>query len=210
MIKKFFNFILESVQALVLALSVFVLLYLFVAQPNQVHGNSMVPNFQDNEFLLTEKLTYLRRLPKRGEVVIFKAPPSEPCAENECEYIKRVIGLPGESITVKDGSVYINDNRLEENYLPSSFQTGPGSYLREGRTVEIPQGEYIMMGDNRPHSRDSREFGPIPRESIVGRAFFSYWPVDNLGLIKHAKYNLQSMLSPIKIACLQKVIRYRS
>jgi signal peptidase I len=202
MIKKFFNFILESVQALVLALSVFVLLYLFVAQPNQVHGNSMVPNFQNNEFLLTEKLTYHRRLPKRGEVVIFKAPPSEPCAENECEYIKRVVGLPGESITVNDGNVYINNRLLEEPYIPSDYQTNPGSYLREGRTVNIPQGEYMLLGDNRPHSRDSREFGPIPKESIVGRAFLRYWPVEDFGLIKHAKYNLQALLSPIQIARL--------
>lgn len=202
MIKKFFNFILESVQALVLALSVFVLLYLFVAQPNQVHGNSMVPNFQNNEFLLTEKLTYHRRSPKRGEVVIFKAPPSEPCAENECEYIKRVVGLPGESITVKDGNVYINNELLEEPYTPSSYQTGPGNYLREGRTVQISAGEYILLGDNRPHSRDCREFGPIPEERIVGRAFLRYWPVENLGLIRHAKVDLQSMLSPIQIAGL--------
>lgn len=189
MVKKFFNFILESVQALVLALSVFVLLYLFVAQPNQVHGNSMVPNFQTSEFLLTEKLTYHRRSPKRGEVVIFKAPPSEPCAENECEYIKRVIGLPGESITVKDGYVYIDNQMLNEDYLPSDYRTNPGSFLREGRTVQIPQGEYILLGDNRPHSRDSREFGSIPEERIVGRAFLRYWPVEDIGLIKHAKYN---------------------
>ena len=90
MIKRIFNFFLDSIQALVLALSVFVLLYLFVAQPNQVHGNSMYPNFHDNEFLLTEKISYHLREPKRGEVVIFKAPPSEPCAEDECEYIKRL------------------------------------------------------------------------------------------------------------------------
>lgn len=206
MIKKFFNFILESIQALVLALSVFVLLYLFVAQPNQVHGNSMVPNFQDKEFLLTEKLTYHRRLPQRGEVVVFKAPPSEPCAETECEYIKRIIGLPGETITINDGKVYIDNQILNGSYLPSTSKTTPGNYLREGRSVQIPQGEYVLLGDNRTHSRDSREFGPIPKERIVGRAFLRYWPINNISIIKHAKYNLQTLLSPVKITSLDKLI----
>ncbi len=190
MIKKFLNFILESIQALVLALSVFVLLYLFVAQPNQVHGNSMVPNFQNNEFILTEKLSYRRRAPKRGEIVVFKAPPSEPCAETECEYIKRIIAVPGDVVTVSDGNIYINNQTLTEDYLPSDFQTSPGSFLREGRPVELSQDEYVLMGDNRPHSRDSREFGPITREAIIGRAFLRYWPVNEFGLIKHTNYNL--------------------
>jgi len=188
MIKRIFNFFLDSVQALVLALSVFVLLYLFVAQPNQVHGNSMYPNFHDNEFLLTEKISYHLREPKRGEVVIFKAPPSEPCAEDECEYIKRIIGLPGETVRVLNGKVWVNGQVLEEKYLPPDYATNPGNYLREGKPVIVPQGEYLVMGDNRPHSRDGREFGPIPKENIVGRAFFRYWPLDRLGLIKQGEY----------------------
>jgi len=188
MFKKILKFFLDSVQSLVLALSVFVLAYLFVAQPNQVHGTSMVPNFQDKEFLLTEKLTYYFREPVRGEVVIFKAPPSEPCSEDECEYIKRVIGLPGETIRVLDGKVWVDGKILPEEYLPSDFVTNPGSFAREGKPVVIPQGEYLVLGDNRPHSRDGREFGPIPLESIVGRAFLRYWPVSELGIIRNAIY----------------------
>lgn len=188
MIKKIFQFFLDSIQALVLALSVFVLLYLFVAQPNQVHGHSMVPNFHDKEFLLTEKITYKRREPKRGEVVVFKAPPSEPCAENECEYIKRVIGLPGEIVRIKSGDVWVNGSRLNEPYLPAGLDTPPSSYLREGRPMVVPQDEYLLMGDNRPHSRDGREFGPTLKEDIVGRAFFRYWPTTRMGIIKHGKY----------------------
>ena len=189
MVKKIFQFFLDSVQALVLALSVFVLLYLFVAQPNQVHGHSMEPNFHDKEFLLTEKVTYKRRDPHRGEVVVFKAPPSEPCAENQCEYIKRIVGLPGEIIKINDGQVYVNGNLLDESYLPSDIYTTAGSYLREGRPLIVPQEEYLLLGDNRPHSRDGREFGTTPEEDIVGRAFFRYWPSDDLGVIKHADYN---------------------
>lgn len=186
--KKVFKFVLDSIQSLVLALSVFVLLYLFVAQPNQVHGHSMVPNFQDNEFLLTEKISYKMRDPVRGEVVVFKAPPSEPCSEDECEYIKRIIGEPGDVVKVEKGKVWVNNKLLEEDYLPADFVTNAGSYAREGRMVTVPQGEYLCFGDNRSYSRDGREFGPIPRESIVGRAIFCYWPIQNLGIIKPAEY----------------------
>jgi signal peptidase I len=188
MIKKIFRFFLDSVQALVLALSVFVLLYLFVAQPSEVNGYSMEPNFHDKEFVLTEKISYKRRDPQRGEVVVFKAPSSEPCAENECDYIKRVIGLPGETIQIFNDRVWVNGEMLREEYLPLDFKTESGSYLREGKPLIVPQNEYLLLGDNRSHSRDGREFGTTPKGDIVGRAFFRYWPTDRLGLIEHADY----------------------
>ena len=186
MLKKILNFFLDSIQALVLALSFFVLLYLFIAQPNQVHGLSMYPNFHDAEFLLTEKLTYHTRDPNYGDVVIFKAPPSEACAENECEYIKRVVAIPGDTVKVADGKVWLNGSILEEPYIPEEYATNPGSFLRENRPIIVPPNEYLLLGDNRPHSRDGREFGTIAKEEIVGRAFFRYWPIDRLGLIDHA------------------------
>ena len=188
MIKRVFTFFLDSIQALVLALSVFVLLYLFIAQPNQVHGNSMYPTFHDKEFLLTEKITYHMRDPQRGEIVIFKAPPSEPCAEDECEYIKRIIALPGETIKVMGGNVWINGEVLEEIYLPDEYRTNSGSYLREGEVTIVPDGEYLFFGDNRDHSRDGREFGPIPKENIVGRAIFRYWPPEVVGPVTQGEY----------------------
>ncbi len=187
MLRKIFGFILDSVQALVLALSVFVLLYLFVAQPNQVHGSSMYPNFYDKEFILTEKISYRFKEPARGEVVVFKAPPSEPCSENECEYIKRVIGLPGDTVKIVEDQIWINGNPLREDYIPSDYPTNPGSYLRDGRSVIIPPGEYLFLGDNRPHSRDGREFGPVPKENIVGRALIRYWPLNRLGIVGHSE-----------------------
>lgn len=188
MIKKIFTFFLDSIQALVLALSVFVLLYLFIAQPNQVYGNSMFPNFHNKEYLLTEKISYRMRDPRRGEVIIFKAPPSEACAEDECEYIKRIIGLPGDTVKLLESNIWINGQVLKENYLPDSYRTDPGSYLQEGKVTVISSGEYLVMGDNREHSRDGREFGPISREAIVGRAIFRYWPPGNLGVIKQGEY----------------------
>lgn len=188
MIRRIVNFVLDSIQALVLALSVFVLLYLFIAQPNQVNGQSMMPNFEDKAFLLTDKISYKTKDPKRGDIVVFKAPPSEACSEDECEYIKRVIGLPGETIMVKDDSVYINGNLLEENYLPDEFVTRAGSYLSLGRLVSIPVGEYILFGDNRSHSRDAREFGLVPKGDIVGRAIWVYWPPEFFGGIPRVSY----------------------
>lgn len=188
MLKRIFGFFLDSIQALVLALSFFVLLYLFIAQPNQVHGSSMVPNFQDKEYLLTEKITYRMRDPKRGEIVVFKAPPSEPCSEEECEYIKRVIGLPGETVKVAEGKIWIDGRILAEKYLPDDFYTSAGTYLREDKIMIIPKDEYLLMGDNRSHSRDGREFGSVSKTNIVGRAIFCYWPIDNWGIIKQGEY----------------------
>jgi len=177
------NFILEFVQSIVLALSVFVLLYLFVAQPNQVKGSSMVPNFIDGEYLLTDKLTYQFSEPKRGDVVVFKAPATEPCAEDECEYIKRIIGLPGDKVMVENNQVYLNGQLLEQKFLPEDFVTEAGSFCREGEEVMVPEGQYLVFGDNRSHSRDGREFGPINKDLILGRAFFRYWPIETIGLI---------------------------
>ncbi len=182
------NFILEFVQSIVLALSVFVLLYLFVAQPNQVKGSSMVPNFTDGEYLLTDKVSYEIGKPQRGDVVVFKAPPSEPCSADECEYIKRVIGLPGDRVMVKNDKVYLNGAELNQSWLPADFITVPGAYAQEGVEVIVPPDQYLCFGDNRSYSRDGREFGPIKRNSIVGRAFFKYWPISSVGLIPTVRF----------------------
>jgi signal peptidase I len=182
------GFLLEFIQSIVLALSVFVLLYLFVAQPNEVKGSSMYPNFKDGEYLLTDKLSYQIGQPQRGDVVIFKAPPSEPCAADECEYIKRVIGLPGDKVMVKGGDVYLNGKLLDQSFLPSGVTTGPGDIVTEGVELTVPEGQYLCFGDNRPNSRDGRMFGTIDRKSIVGKAFFKYWPINSVGLIPKVSF----------------------
>jgi signal peptidase I len=181
------NFLLEFIQSIVLALSVFVVLYLFVAQPNEVKGSSMYPNFKDKEYLLTEKLSYQFGNPKRGDVVIFKAPPSEPCSADECEYIKRVIGLPGDRVMVAEGDVYVNGEMLDQSFLPEMVYTSEGEYMQEGAEVTVPDGQYLCFGDNRPNSRDGREFGPIKRDSIIGRAFFVYWPLSDVFFVPKVK-----------------------
>lgn len=177
------SFLLEFIQSIVLALSVFVLLYLFVAQPNEVKGSSMYPNFLDKEFLLTDKLTYQFNDPQRGDVIIFKAPPSEPCSVDGCEYIKRVIGIPGDRIMIKDGNVYLNGNILDQSFLSPGMVTKAGFYVREGVEIIVPEDQYLCFGDNRPNSKDGREFGPVKIDSIVGKAFLKYWPIKSISLI---------------------------
>ncbi|HNP89626.1 MAG: Signal peptidase IB [Microgenomates group bacterium ADurb.Bin219] len=181
-------FFLDIIQTIVLALSVFIIIYLFLVQPHQVKGSSMYPNFHDGEFILTNKVSYRLGSPKRGDVIIFKAPAGEPCAEIECEYIKRIIGLPGDRVKVQGGSVFINGSKLNESYLANGIYVSPGSYLLENLEKEIPENEYLALGDNRSQSRDGREFGPISKEDIIGKAWVRYWPFNRFGAIKGVEY----------------------
>lgn len=188
-LKKIGLFILDTIQAVVMALSIFIIVYLFLFQPHQVKGSSMFPNFHNGEFLLTNKLTYRFGNPQRGDVIVFKAPPSEPCAEIECEYIKRIIALPSDKVMLSDGHLYINGKLLQEDdYVPKDYTSNYGTYLTEGVEKVIPENNYLPMGDNRPYSRDGREFGPISRDKIVGKAWLRYWPLNRAGFIKHEDY----------------------
>ncbi len=175
--------ILDFIQSIVLAMAVFVLLYLFVAQPNQVSGSSMFPNFVDKQYLLTEKISYQLGEPQRGDVVVFKAPAGEQCAVDGCEYIKRVIGVPGDTVMVKDSQVYVNGKMVDQSFLPSDYVTDPGEFNQEGVEQIVPDGQYLCFGDNREHSRDGREFGPINKDLIIGKVLLRYWPVSDFGFI---------------------------
>lgn len=186
--KKLANLFLDFVQTIVLGLSLFVVVYLFLLQPHQVKGLSMMPSFQNSEMLLTDKVSYRFGSPSRGDVVIFRAPPSEPCADIECEYIKRLIGLPGEKIKIENGAVLVNGVKLMEPYLSPNAKTTEGHYLEDGIEKMIPEGNYLFLGDNREHSRDGREFGPIPKESLVGKAWLRYWPFDRFSALKGISY----------------------
>jgi len=182
-IKKIGGFFLDIIETVVLALAIFVIIYLFLLQPHQVRGNSMYPNFHDNEYLLTDKLSYRLGEPGRGDVIVFKAPKNQ-----EYDYIKRIIGLPGEEIEIRNGKLYINDKLLEESYLPAEYITSGGNFWREGLEAPVPEGQYFVMGDNRSHSSDSREWGTVPLENIIGKAWLRYWPFNKLGLVREVKY----------------------
>jgi signal peptidase I len=183
------SFFLDIIETIVIALSIFLIIYLFVASPHQVNGQSMVPNFQSGDYVLSDKISYRVGNPKRGDVIVFHAPEAANCPKGTgCDFIKRVIGLPGESVTVHDNHLYVNEKQLEEPYIPKDFQILPGNATK-GRAVVLGPDEYFVSGDNRPFSSDSRAWGPIHKSDIVGKAFFRYWPVKSAGVIEHAKYD---------------------
>jgi signal peptidase I len=183
-------FFLDMVETVVIALSIFLVIYLFLMQPHQVSGLSMFPNFHDKEYILTDKVSYKFGDPKRGDVVVFHAPPAANCPQGTgCDFIKRVIAVPGETIELRDHVYYVNGQPLPEPYIPPENVTNPGPYI-EGRVMTMGPDDYFVTGDNRPHSSDSRVWGPITKEEIVGRGFFRYWPVNRVGLLPKVSYPL--------------------
>lgn len=182
------NFFLDIIETVVIALSIFLIIYLFAVQPHQVSGHSMDPTFADGQYLLTDKITYKRSNPHRGDVVVFKAPEDAACPEGTgCDYIKRVIAVPGDTVEVRDCRYYINGSLLPESYIASSVCTGAGA-ATSGTVLTIPTGYYFVSGDNRPNSSDSRAWGPVPKSNIIGKVFFRYWPPTEAGVIKSASY----------------------
>jgi signal peptidase I len=133
----------------------------------------MYPNFHNNEYVLTNLISLRFGEPKQGDVVVFKSP-----AEPEKDYIKRVIGVPGDRIYLKDAQIYLNGNKLDETYLPQDVKTFQGAFLQDGEEVTVPEGAYFVMGDNRGASSDSREWGFVKKESIVGVSMLVYLPLN--------------------------------
>ena len=180
-------FFLDMVETLVIALSIFLVVYLFFMQPHQVNGQSMVPNFQSGEYVLTDKVTYRFRNPQRGEVVVIHAPEEAHCPQGTgCDFIKRVIGLPGETVAVANNSILINGVPLKEPYIPADFEILPGKFTQNG-PITLGPDEYFVCGDNRPYSADSRTWGPVKKSGIIGRAFFKYWPMP-IGVLPTVTY----------------------
>ena len=188
--KAFSALFLDFTETIVIGLSLFLVVYLFFLQPHQVNGQSMVPTFQSGEYVLTDKVSYRFGEPERGDIIVFHAPEAANCPIGTgCDFIKRIIALPGETVEVKGNAIYVNGRKLDEEYLPTGLQTEAGAYTR-GRAITLGQEEYMAVGDNRPYSSDSRTWGPIQRRDIVGRAFFRYWPADKVGFITHEDYSL--------------------
>ncbi len=178
----------EFVEAVVFALMIFFVCYLLLFQPNQVKGLSMDPTFHDGEYILTDKISFRLGAPHRGDVVVFRSPKNA-----DIDFIKRIVGLPGEKIKIYGGKVYINNQLLDESsYLDSTVYTGPESYLSENQELIIPSGRYFVFGDNRMHSSDSRDFGPVLPSEFIGKVFFRYWPIDRFGKFESANYTVAS------------------
>lgn len=180
--KSFFDslggYFVEFFETLVIFGAIFATIYLFIAQFHKVSGNSMLPTLQNGNYIVTEKVSYKFRNPKRGEIIVLKDP-----KDQSEDFIKRVIALPGDTILIKNDTLYINGHILQENYLPRGTPTRSGAFITEGTPVKVGSDQYFVFGDNREHSSDSRDWGPITKEEIVGRAFFRYYPFSSIGLL---------------------------
>jgi signal peptidase I len=180
LLKKALHLVREVLETIVPAVLIALLINLFMAQATRVHGQSMEPNLHTDQRLVVEKLSYNRFLrqhfgfegPEHGDVVVIRLPTQG----NEL-LIKRVIGLPGDVVEIHDGQVFVNGQSLNEPYLPTETT---GSY---GPTT-VPPLNIFVLGDNLNFSNDSRSFGTVPLKNVVGRAWFSYWPIDQIGFVR--------------------------
>jgi len=179
---------LKLLRDIVLIIAVFVLLGVFVAQPVVVEGTSMLPQLHDGERLLVNKLVYYKFKSvswghiERGDIVVFWYP-----KEPDKSYVKRVIGLPGESVELRNGKVFIDGTQLDEAYLDTEHNQN----LPNVPPKKVDEHYFFVMGDNRDNSSDSRYWGLVPEKYVYGKAFFRYWKPSNIGFINHGEYNIE-------------------
>ncbi len=185
--KSFFNFILELVKIVVISLVIIIPVRYFLIQPFYVKGASMEPNFFDHEYLIIDEITYRFNEPQRGDIIVFRYP------RNPQEFfIKRLIGLPGEQVQIKEGSVYIYNQehpdgfKLDEPYLGEGVKT----YGLSEDKVVLGDNEFFVLGDNRNSSKDSRSFGPVNKSFITGRVLLRGWPFDRIHLFSAPDYSI--------------------
>lgn len=170
-------------QVIFIFILVFFVVYFFLGQLYEVMGDSMEPNFHDQEQLIAEKLSTRFGNLKRGDIVIFKSPKDESRL-----LIKRIVGLPEEKVMLKDGSVYINGEYLPEPYVPEDMLTKEMRIMESDFEYTIPADSYMVLGDNREKSTDSREWGFVKSENMIGRAILVYYPLKNIRFVKDADY----------------------
>lgn len=188
--------LIELVVIVAIALGVALAIQAFVVKPFRIPSESMVPTLEIGQRVLVDRIGMRFGDPERGDVMVFKPPkgaddgmcgvshPAEqPCprstpGKSETNFIKRVVGLPGERLAVKQGRVYIDGRQLDEPYIEPDAECALCNMPEE---IAIPAGQYYMMGDNRGASADSREWGPVPRDNMIGNAFATYWPPSKWG-----------------------------
>lgn len=178
--EKMGGHLIEFIETFVVFGAIFAIIYLFIAQPHRVSGRSMVPTFQDGDLIFTDKVSYKLGQIKRGDVIVLKNPQKKDIEE---DFIKRIVALPGDTIKIEGGSVFLNGNISKEDYLPQDYTTPSGAFLREGEEIKAGENQYFAFGDNRHASSDSRSWGAVKKEEIIGRVFFRYWPPTAFGLI---------------------------
>lgn len=179
-VKTIIDFVMDILETVVFIGSMFIVVYLFILTPNQVKGASMDPTFQTGDYILTSRITYKFRKIERGDVVVFKSPKNP-----DIEYIKRVIGLPGDVITISEGVVRINNIQLTEEYIAAKTNLWDGGCIKDNFPYTVPPDYIFVMGDNRPRSSDSREFCAVTINSIIGDVFYRYFPANVMGVISN-------------------------
>ncbi|HTP10475.1 MAG TPA: signal peptidase I [Anaerolineae bacterium] len=165
----------EIVETVLLTVAIFLVVNAATGR-FRIEGSSMEPNLHNGEYVLIDKVSYLVHQPERGDVVVFTPPTNE-----QKDYIKRVIGLPGDTVEIKSGHVYVNGVALDEPYLT-------GLTNSNNQVYHVDEGHYFVLGDNRNNSSDSRSFGTITPQSIVGRAWLVYWPPSDWSTVPHHTY----------------------
>lgn len=186
--EKRYRLVREVIETVVLTVLMFLVIRLAVQNFN-IQGMSMEPTLHDQELILVDKWSYLFHAPARGDIVVFVAPP-----EPSQDYIKRIIALPGDTITIRDTTVIVDGVTLNETYVDPRRQGNPYAYKTISNMI-VPPDHYFVMGDNRGGSRDSRDFGFVPRSNIIGRAALVYWPLgqSNDGLLPSAAAVFQNV-----------------
>jgi signal peptidase I len=185
--KNTLSFIWEIIKIVIIALLIVIPIRYFLFQPFLVRGQSMEPNFENGDYLIIDEISYRLKEPQRGEVIVFRYPdqPSQ-------RFIKRIIGLPGETIEIKDGKVMIiKDDQTEvldeSQYLPKGLETKSGI---QGDKFSIPDNKFFVLGDNRSVSADSRSWGLLPRENIIGRVYLRIWPFTAFAKVEKPIYEI--------------------
>ena len=201
--KPFVRSAVELVVIVAVALGLALAIQAFLVKPYEIPSGSMLPTLDINQRVLVDRIGTRFTTPKIGNILVFHPPASESCAnpnqgENQagqqsstaCDavqskpstqtYIKRVVGLPGDRLSIRGGHVFRDGKREQDSFTEPCVGVGECQFPR---TIVVPRGDYYMMGDNRPDSLDSRFWGPVPKAWIIGKAFFTYWPPDRIGFL---------------------------
>jgi signal peptidase I len=181
--RPFFGCLFEIVETLVLTLIIFLVIQNFVAQPYKVQQQSMEHTLEPDQYVLVDKLTPRLDTYKRGDIVVF-TPPASFAAQDDTPFIKRVIGVGGDKVEVKNDGVYVNGKALVEPYLYAAAPGDPPEpTVANQESWTVPAGELFLMGDHRENSADSRAFGTVPIANVIGRAWLRYWPINVFGIL---------------------------
>ncbi len=176
------NAVADVLEIFLIGITVFLLVYILVGQFLEVSGDSMHPYLKDKEQIIAEKLSIKFDPIQRNEVIIFW----HPVSKSEL-LVKRVVALPGETIKIQNGFVYVNGQKLEETYLAPTVVTEGDEFLTEGKDYKVSEDYFIVMGDNRGESTDSRYWGPVHKDAVIGRALAVFYPTDSIRLVNKEK-----------------------